>query len=95
MTRDRKPGYKEKFWAEHDIDAYECPDCGNKRSEVNQFDVHHIDGNPKNNQMDNLVALCQSCHYDRHGIDPSRADGHWSDEYYYEWQSNETPLKYL
>jgi len=59
------------------------------------FEVHHIDGNVGNNAMENLLGLCQSCHHDRHGIDPSTGYGHWSDEYFNEWQSGQSPLKYL
>lgn len=36
----------------------ECEICG---SEVN-IDVHHIDGNPQNNSLENLMRLCRSCH---------------------------------
>lgn len=29
---------------------------------VVQLTVHHIDGNPKNNSRQNLIALCERCH---------------------------------
>ncbi|UCE44008.1 MAG: HNH endonuclease [Candidatus Bathyarchaeota archaeon] len=25
--------------------------------------IHHIDGNPGNNEMDNLILLCPKCHF--------------------------------
>jgi hypothetical protein len=60
------------YWSEHDRDMYECPDCGRRESELRKaFEVHHIDGNPKNNQLDNLVALCQLCHNIREEKKPS------------------------
>ena len=31
-------------------------------NEVMTLQVHHIDGNSKNNVEDNLVALCRRCH---------------------------------
>lgn len=35
-----------------------CQLCGNKKSES----VHHMDYNKRNNQEDNLILLCRSCH---------------------------------
>lgn len=42
----------------------ECKDCGNQ--DVRVLEVHHIDGNRKNNEIDNLVILCANCHKIRH-----------------------------
>ena len=36
----------------------ECELCG---SRIN-LDIHHIDGNWQNNNLDNLMCLCRSCH---------------------------------
>lgn len=48
-----------------DRDNNECQICGNK----NNLEIHHIDGkgiqfpkNKKNNNPDNLITLCHSCH---------------------------------
>lgn len=38
----------------------ECPFCGN--GEVAHFEVHHIDENPSNNEVSNLLLLCRNCH---------------------------------
>lgn len=38
-------------------DDHTCQMCGGKA-----IDVHHIDYNKKNNNIDNLVTLCSSCH---------------------------------
>lgn len=35
-----------------------CELCG---SDIN-LDMHHIDGNWKNNELNNLMCLCRSCH---------------------------------
>lgn len=38
----------------------QCPFCSN--SDVGHFQVHHIDENPSNNNIDNLIMLCPNCH---------------------------------
>jgi len=42
-------------------DNYTCQMCGKLQSE-RAFDVHHIDGDKKNCNPDNLVTLCHNCH---------------------------------
>lgn len=55
---------RETWWQMHDKDEYVCPDCGrtNEHNEFRCWEVHHIDGVPGN-----VVGLCQTCHYVRHG----------------------------
>lgn len=48
-------------------DHYRCSMCGYRFLEV-----HHIDGNPSNDQLENLATLCQSCHLKAHGKDFTR-----------------------
>ena len=48
-------------------DRLECVMCGLKDYVV----VHHIDFNPKNNDMDNLKTVCKTCHAKAHGINLS------------------------
>lgn len=48
-------------------DDYKCTECGS----TNKLIVHHKDGNGrgskiKNNELDNLVTLCRSCHVNVH-----------------------------
>ena len=44
-------------------DGYECRECGCSQLENRRcLDVHHIDYNKKNNILNNLIALCKSCH---------------------------------
>jgi hypothetical protein len=38
-----------------------CQRCGVKDKRI--LDVHHIDKNRKNTNLDNLVWLCRNCHY--------------------------------
>jgi len=60
------------FWADLDKDSYRCPDCGRSRPELRTgFEVHHKDGDPENNDMSNLVALCRPCHNIREEKKPS------------------------
>lgn len=35
-----------------------CSLCGSETHLV----VHHIDGNPRNNRLENLLVMCRSCH---------------------------------
>lgn len=37
-----------------------CPFCGN--TDVGHFEIHHIDENPSNNEISNLLLLCPTCH---------------------------------
>ena len=37
---------------------YKCEKCGSTKN----VDVHHIDGDYTNNNSDNLMLLCRSCH---------------------------------
>jgi len=39
-----------------------CSKCGS----TTNIDIHHIDGNFRNNSTNNLVALCRSCHMKEH-----------------------------
>src|SRR5215467_13198918 len=40
--------------------ASSCPFCAS--DDVDHFQVHHIDENPTNNEINNLVLLCPLCH---------------------------------
>jgi len=59
--------HRDEYWSKVDRETYECPDCGRGFEEVSEFQVHHIDGDCTNGDMENLVALCRDCHHDRHG----------------------------
>ncbi|MHB8871869.1 MAG: HNH endonuclease [Candidatus Doudnabacteria bacterium] len=37
-----------------------CPFCEN--DDVGHFEIHHIDGNPSNNELNNLLLVCPTCH---------------------------------
>lgn len=86
---------RKRFWAEHDEEEYECPRCGRGIDEVDGFEVHHIDHHPENGHPENLVALCIECHWDEHDISPGKRHGHWSERFFNEYKSDESPLKYL
>ncbi len=45
---------------------YTCEYCGEIYLETNKLQVHHIDLNPKNNDLNNLIVLCIDCHRDFH-----------------------------
>lgn len=41
-----------------------CEICGSNKN----VDVHHKDGNPQNNNIENLQRLCRSCHIRAHRV---------------------------
>ena len=51
--QDRKKLYR---------DFGDCKECGEFKAEI----LHHKDFNNENDEIDNLIALCQKCHYKKH-----------------------------
>ena len=45
---------------------HECEECWSTK----KLQVHHIDKNPKNNEISNLQKLCLKCHMEKHIWDP-------------------------
>lgn len=43
-------------------DKYKCQICTKKQKKF-KLDIHHIDYNKKNNNQNNLISLCKSCHW--------------------------------
>lgn len=43
---------------------YKCHDCSLElwKGRKIPLELHHIDGNPVNNNLDNLILLCPNCH---------------------------------
>ena len=54
---------RELYWAENDRDSYECPACCASET---AFHVHHRNGDPLDNRMVNLLAICAYCHRQEH-----------------------------
>lgn len=52
-----------KFYRQIAFENYkhECSVCGYKQF-IEILEVHHIDGNRKNNKVENLQILCPNCH---------------------------------
>lgn len=52
----------------HQRSGYRCEsyrvglDCVDKLTEDSESLIYHLDGNPKNNEINNLVLLCSKCH---------------------------------
>lgn len=49
----------------------ECEICGEREKKL---DIHHIDGNWQNNNLDNLMCLCRSCHMKLEADNRKRGD---------------------
>ena len=45
-------------------DKMTCQKCG--ITEINDLEVHHINGNWKDNRTDNLILFCRKCHKKAH-----------------------------
>jgi len=73
--------HKAKFWRYHDQEHYICPRCGRGADEVEQFEVHHVDEDPYNGDMDNLRGLCRRCHHEVHGREPPKSLDDWKEQF--------------
>jgi hypothetical protein len=60
VSLDDTPGWKETRLVVLERDAYTCQGCGFMSPAW--MEVHHADGDYKNNSVDNLVTLCPFCH---------------------------------
>jgi hypothetical protein len=52
-----------RHWSRKLIFKICCNNCGTTE---HQLDIHHKDGNVSNNEINNLVILCRSCHKKLH-----------------------------
>jgi len=62
----KRKGRIKKYW--YKMKNPQCELCHR-----NTFVLHHVDGNNKNDAIENLMLLCPSCHTDvhsNHKIDP-------------------------
>lgn len=53
-------------WLKHRGD--ECEVCGYRPMFKMSLDVHHRDEDKSNNEPENLMTLCASCHRELHGF---------------------------
>ena len=83
--RRRKRYLRKKYGESASIvlerDNYECQKCGSKEAHI-----HHIDWDKENNNLDNLIVLCNSCHQKLHTFVPKRLRR----EIFEEWVLNKT-----
>jgi hypothetical protein len=57
-------------------DDHICQYCKNKCG-MGELDVHHIDHNRNNNKKENLISLCNNCHYMCHHKDANMWITYW------------------
>jgi hypothetical protein len=48
------------------LDDFMCQNCGQPGSAANPLNVHHVDGDARNNVLENLETLCEVCHRHLH-----------------------------
>lgn len=75
-----------------------CAQCGSTEN----VDIHHIDGVAQNNNSDNLILLCRSCHMKAHrsevklcsvcGKECKRTHHSMCEKHYQQWKRNGDPL---
>lgn len=53
-----------------DIVGWKCESCGSPHCPSNRLTIDHLDDDPMNNTVGNVVALCWNCHSLRHEIHP-------------------------
>jgi len=59
----RYPGFSKRLKkAVKKRDNYECQACGIDLTGSSRARIHHIDGNKKNPDLDNLILVCAACH---------------------------------
>ena len=56
-------------------EGYVCQGCGKRGA---RWEIHHQDGNNKNNALDNLVVYCGDCHYKAHYRPKPKGWAEWS-----------------
>lgn len=71
--RMRKPAYAPRLRNYRSYVTGKCSECNFAAVHRCQMDIHHADGNHKNNDPLNLVELCANCHRMKHGA----VDGGW------------------
>lgn len=54
-----RPTARERAILQKEVGS-QCPICGN--GDVGEFQVHHLNGNPSDSDLTNLLLICPNCH---------------------------------
>lgn len=58
---------KGRYQAQRLVLAKTCSECGKPGPRLHR---HHIDGDARNNRLENILVLCAKCHYRKHRPPP-------------------------
>lgn len=64
-TQEFKKNKRILIWGKYPEKA-KCLECFYEQKYTFDIEIHHKDGNHKNNKIENLIPLCRLCHMKKH-----------------------------
>ena len=70
QSEKRIAGWRLKRWMQHNgVDVDHCADCGCTTTGQNPLTIHHINGDFRDNRLENLKIVCERNHVQIHKFD--------------------------